>query len=66
MIMPPEAARRVDESVWTETEDREMRDIALASAVSRKWPPRTEHDPGCTGDHPLTSYNGLVEYPCPH
>lgn len=46
-------------------EERQRRNIALASSVNRKWPPRTEHDPWCTGGHPLTSYNGLVEYPCP-
>lgn len=60
-----EDARRVEEAVLTTEEDRERRDIALASAVSRKWPPRTEHDPCCAGAHPLTSHNGLVDYPCP-
>ena len=48
-----------------EAEERQRRNIALSSSVNRKWPSRTKHDSQCAGGHPLTSYNGLVEYPCP-
>ena len=54
----------VNAAVLTTAEDLERRNIALASAVSRKW--GHEHDIGCPGDHKLElSWNRLVKYPCP-
>ncbi len=51
-------------AVLTTAEDLERCNIALASAVSRKW--GHEHDIGCPGDHKLElSWNGLVKYACP-